>query len=211
MRTAVGWAPKASLRSRKRIRTAASSQQRRGNAANFTPMATTESAGGLIVHADVMIGNVEHNQLGSIIDVVQQNFDVEIERLLTDSAYTNGENLALAEEQEIELIDPLAEKKPEENPAVRENPTQPVAPEAIDRLPIRPQTKRFDKAAFAYDEQSNVYYCPAGKPLEHRQTETTTQANGKTWRREIYTCQQCAGCPLADQCRRARNPPVVAA
>ena len=35
-------------------------------------MVTTESAGGLIVHADVMIGNVEHDQLSGVVDVVQE-------------------------------------------------------------------------------------------------------------------------------------------
>lgn len=173
-----------------------------GYAANYTPMATTESTGGLIVCAEVVIGNVEHDQLGSIIDVVQKEFDAEVQRVLADSAYINGENLLLAEEKQVELVGPLAEKQQVDNPAVREDLTQPVAPEEISKLPIRPQTKRFDKSAFVYDEQANVYYCPAGKPLEHRKTEQTRQADGKTLTREIYTSQQCAGCPLADRCRK---------
>lgn len=173
-----------------------------GYAPNYTPMATTESTGGLIVHADVVIGNVEHDQLGGIIDVVQEDYDAEIERVLADSAYTNGPNLSLAEEKEVELIGPLAEKQHVDNPAVREDPTQTVAPEDVDKLPIRPQTKRFDKSAFVYDEEANVYYCPAGKPLQHRKTERTRQANDTTLRRETYTCQDCAGCPLADRCRK---------
>lgn len=173
-----------------------------GYAANFTPMATTESSGGLIVHADVMIGNVEHDQLGGIIDVVQEAFDVEVDRVLADSAYINGENLTLAEESEFELLGPLSETKHEDNPAVRDDPTEPVAPEDVDKLPIRPQTKRFDKAAFVYDQETNVYYCPAGKPLEHRKSEQTKQRNGKPLRREVYTCQHCEGCPLAAKCRQ---------
>lgn len=173
-----------------------------GYAANYTPMVTTESTGGMIVHVDVVIGNVEHDQFGTIIDTVQDDFDVEVDRVLGDSAYINGENLCTAEEKEVELIGPLAEKEHPNNPAVREDPTQPVVAEDIDKLPIRPQTKRFDKSAFVYDEESNVYYCPAGKPLEHRKTERTRQADGKTLRREIYTCNMCAGCPLAAQCRQ---------
>lgn len=172
-----------------------------GYAANYTPMATVESSGGLIVHADVVIGNVEHNQLGSIVEVVTQDFDVEVQCVLADSAYINGENLELAEAKNFELIGPLAEKKHADNPAIRDNLRDPVAAEEIDKLPIRPQTKRFDKAAFIYDEEANVYYCPAGQSLEHRKTERTKQADGKKLRREIYTCKTCSDCPLADRCR----------
>ncbi|MEZ6112530.1 MAG: hypothetical protein R3C99_16175 [Pirellulaceae bacterium] len=72
-----------------------------GYAANYTPMVTTETGCGMIVMADVVIGNVEHDQLGSIIDTVQSDFDVEVERALVDSAYTTGENLTLARKPEM--------------------------------------------------------------------------------------------------------------
>jgi hypothetical protein len=47
-----------------------------GYAANFTPMATTETGGGLIVHCDVLIGNVELDQFSTIVDCVADDFDV---------------------------------------------------------------------------------------------------------------------------------------
>jgi len=144
-----------------------------GYAANYTPMVTTETGCGLIVMADVVIGNVEHDQLGSIMDAVQSDFDVEVERALVDSAYTTGENLTTAETKNVELIGPLAETKCQDNPAVRDDLTQPVADADLDRLPMNPQTKRFDKSAFIYDEEADCYYCPAGKPLPHRTTENT--------------------------------------
>ena len=174
-----------------------------GYAANYTPMATTETGCGLIVMADVVIGNVEHDQFSSIIDTVQSDFDVEVERVMADSAYTNGENLTTAEEKDVELIGPLAETKCEDNPAVREDPSQPVAEEDLSRLPINPQTKRFDKSAFVYDEEADCYYCPAGKPLAHRTTENTTYRGGKPVQRKVYTCHDCAGCPLAERCRKS--------
>lgn len=174
-----------------------------GYAANFTPMATTESQSGLIVMADVLIGNVEHDQFSTIVDAVQSDFDVNLERVMADSAYTTGENLTTAEEKEVELIGPLAETKCDDNPALRDDPTQPVAAEELDRLPINPQTKRFDKMAFVYDEEADVYYCPAGQPLSHRTTENTTYRGGKPVERKVYTCHHCAGCALADLCRKS--------
>ena len=173
-----------------------------GYAANFTPMATTETGGGLIVHSDVLIGNVEHEQLSTIIDCVADDFDVNVERAIVDCAYTTGENLTTAETKEIELIGPLAEVTCDNNPADREDPTQPVAAEQIGQLPLNPQTKRFDKSAFLYDQQADCYYCPAGKPLPHRTTENTTYRGGKRVRRYVYTCRDCQGCALASQCRK---------
>lgn len=175
-----------------------------GYAANYTPMATTETGGGLIVHCDVLIGNVELDQFSTIVDCVADDFDANIKRVMADSAYTTGENLTAAETKEIELIGPLAEVKCEDNPAVRDDPTQPVAQERINDLPINPQTKRFDKSAFVYDEEADCYYCPAGKPLPHRTTENTTHRGGKPVQRKVFTCLDCAGCPLAALCRQ--NP-----
>lgn len=175
-----------------------------GYAANFTPMATVESSGGLIVHCDVLVGNVEHDQFGAIVDAVAEGYQAEIDRVLVDSAYTTGENLTAAEAREVEMIGPLAEPKVADNPAIRDDLTRPVAAEDVDRLPLNPQTKRFDKSAFVYDESADCYYCPAGKALPHRTTEHTTYRGGKQVVRCVYTCAQCAGCPLAARCRK--NP-----
>jgi transposase len=174
-----------------------------GYAANYTPMATVDSQGGFIVCADVMIGNVEHDQLAMIVDSVRSDYDADIERVLVDSAYTTGENLTEAEQRGIELVGPLAEVKCGDNPAERDDPTQPVAEAELDKLPLNPTTKRFDKSAFVYDEEQDVYHCPAGKPLEHRSTEHVDRGNKKVERR-VYRSEHCADCALASRCRK--NP-----
>lgn len=176
-----------------------------GYAPNYTPMATTETTSGLIVSCDVLIGNVEHGQFSTIVDTVEADFQVDVERVLVDAAYTTGENLTAAEVKEVELIGPLAETQVENNPAIRDDLTQPVASADLDRLPINPQTKRFDRSAFVYDEESDCYYCPTGKPLPHRATEHTR--GGKAVHRRVYTCHDCVGCPLADRCRQKPESP----
>ena len=178
-----------------------------GYAPNYTPLATTETGCGLIVHCDVVIGNVEHNQLTSIIDAVESDYQVEVERALVDAAYTTGENLTASEARKVELIGPLAETQVADNPALRADLTQPVAEADLDRLPINPQTKRFDKSAFVYDADSDSYYCPQGKALPHRTTEHTTHGNGQPVVRSVYTCRACAGCPLAGRCRKNPDSP----
>ena len=176
-----------------------------GYAANFTPMATTETVHGFIVGCDVVIGNVEHDQFYSIVDTIESDFGIDVERVLADSAYTTGENLTAAEQQEVELIGPLAETEVPDNPALREDVTVPVAADRVDQLPINPQTKRFDKSAFVYDEATDSYYCPAGKRLPHRTTENTTYRGGRPVQRSVFTCPDCDGCELAARCRKNPN------
>ena len=177
-----------------------------GYAANYTPMIVTDEASGLIVDADVLIGNVEHTALASMVDTVQSEYGVKPETVMGDTAYSAGENLTAMEERDIELLSPLAQPKCNNNPAIREDLTQPVADEDIDRLPNNPQTKRFDKTAFVYDEEQDCYYCPAGKQLPRSGQEKKKKVpNGKVIHQLNYTCYECAGCPLADRCRANPN------
>ncbi len=169
-----------------------------GYAANYTPMATTETGLGMIVNAEVVIGNVEHDQFTEIVDTVQSDFGVNVERVLADTAYTCGENLVSAEEKDVELIGPLAEPKCENNPAFRADPTQRVAADQVSKLPVSSRTKKFDKTAFVFDEASDSYSCPAGKPLPHR----ITYSIGQPTERSVYACGDCEGCELAPACVR---------
>ena len=175
-----------------------------GYAANYTPMATCETENGFIVDADVVIGNVEHDQMVVTIDRVESDHDVKVETMMADTAYSTGPNLTAMEDRGTELLAPLAEPTCKANPAIRDDPTQPVANEGLDRLPKNPQTKRFDKTAFVYDEEADCYYCPAGKQLPRSGQEKKVR-NGKTTVQLNYTCYECTGCPLADRCRKDPN------
>ena len=173
-----------------------------GYAANFTPMAATETLSGLIVSAEVLIGNVEHDQFSSIVNCIGEDFGVDLQGVLADSAYTTGQNLSIAEDKQIDLTGPLAETNRENNPAERDDLTKPVPDDQLNQLPINPQTKRFDKVAFIYDEELDCYFCPAGKVLSHRTTENTTHNNGSPLQSKVYTCHECEGCSLAGLCRK---------
>jgi transposase len=175
-----------------------------GYAANYTPMVVTETENGFIVGADVVIGNVEHTCLASMLDTISTEHDEQPERVLADTAYSTGPNLTGMEDRNVELLAPLAEPKCVENPAVREDLTKPVADEDLDRLPVNPQTKRFGKTAFVYDQESDCYYCPAGQKLPRSGSETKTRRGVKT-KQSNYTCYDCAGCFFADRCRANPN------
>jgi transposase len=172
-----------------------------GYAANYTPMAVTETENGFIVGADVVIGNVEHDQLTTMIDTIEQEHNVHIDTVLGDTAYSSGPNLTAMEERGTELLSPLTEPKCPDNPALREDLTEPVAADAVDRLPINPQTKRFDKSAFVYNEETDSYFCPAGKELPRSGTEKKKVRGNRVSLQQDFLCDDCAGCPLAARCR----------
>ena len=96
------------------------------------------------------------------------------------------------EECKTELLAPLAELKCTDNPVDRDYPTQPVTEESLDRLPINPQTKRFGKSAFVYDEAADCYYCPAGRKCLAAGKEKKKVRGAKTTVQLNYTCYECA-------------------
>jgi transposase len=174
-----------------------------GYAPNYTPMAVTETESGFIVGADVVIGNVEHTVMLAMIDTIELDFGETPDTMLGDGVYGTGPNLEEMEQREMELLSPPLREEPKDNPAVREDLTQPVADENLDRLPINPQTKRFDKLAFVYDEATDSFYCPAGKTLPREGTEKARRS-GTTIELVNYRGRACAGCRLAERCRK--NP-----
>jgi transposase len=171
-----------------------------GFAPNYTPMVVTETESGFIVGADVLIGIVEHTSMTPMIDEIESDFGKTPETMMGDGVYGTGPNLTEMESRKIELLSPPNQEEIKNNPANREDPTQPVADENLDDLPINPQTKCFGKQAFVYDESADCYYCPAGKTLSRRHTS-------KAWRQGVaielvnYLCRECLGCPLAKRCR----------
>ncbi len=172
-----------------------------GYAPNYTPMAVAETENGFIVGADVLIGNVEHTVMTTMIDTIDEDFGETPETMMGDGAYCTGPNLTAMEGREIELLSPPVHEEPKDNPAKRDDPTQPVADEDVDRLPINPQTKRFGKQAFVYDEQADCFYCPAGKQMGYVGIETVRRG-GMTSERTAYRCRECVGCPLGHRCRK---------
>jgi hypothetical protein len=172
-----------------------------GYAPNFTPMAITETTNGFIVGADVLIGNDEHVHTISMFDTLTDEYGESPRAALADSAFATGTNIAEFEERDIELIAPLPEgETPSENPAIRDDVTKPVPQDQLDKLPMSKQTKRFDKSAFIYDEEKDVYHCPAGKELTFRYPETVNQ-RGQRVERRTYQCGECADCCLVELCR----------
>ena len=172
-----------------------------GYAPNYTPMAVTETGNGFIVGADVLVGNVEHVEAVAMIDRLEVDYGEQVETAMADAAFATGPNIAAFEERSIDFISPLpGGDAGDNNPAIREDPTQPVPDEQLDALPNSKRTKRFDKQAFVYDEEKDVYYCAAGKEMPHSYSETV-KVQGQAVERRVYQCRDCHGCAMGARCR----------
>ncbi len=181
-----------------------------GFAPNYTPLATVDAFSGLIVATDVIAMTNDESQLVAQIKQVQENFDLSRPppEMLGDGSMGTGPNLAALEELEVTLYSPLPGKSWPENPALRDDPTQPVPQELWDKLPtrtVRPtggkKQPQLDKEAFVYDAEQDCYWCPQGEPLSRSHTSHRTQ-QGQTVDRICYKAQPtvCAECPLRKLC-----------
>jgi len=173
-----------------------------GYAPNYTPMATTDVHGGYILDADVIASTSEHVTTVPSMDRIKENFGEYPEVALADGAHATGSNMEAMEERNVDFYSHVpSAKTSDENPAVREDPTQPVPESEREKLPKNAQTKKFDKSAFVYDEEQDIYYCPQGERLPYAETKSKVDAEGNRTYFDVYRCTDCEGCPLASDCR----------
>lgn len=180
-----------------------------GFAPNYTPLATVDVDTGFIVAADVIPMTNEEQYLLAAVDDVREQFGLEQAPpgMLADGLLSTGPILAGLEERGVTMYSPVAECP--DNPALRDDPRQPVPPEQWAKLPTKmvkphgskePQ-KQLERAAFVYDAEQNCYWCPQGKALPY-QTTTSQMRSGVRIYRARYQAEAtvCADCPLRALC-----------
>lgn len=177
-----------------------------GFAPNYNPTITVDADSGLIAAGDVISGIDEQSHMHEAIDRVRRNFlDGDQDRsidVLADGLMATGENIAACDDASIDFYTPAGS----ENSAYRDDPTQPIAADKIDDLPLRGKRPKkgkadkrtFDKSAFLYDADADVYYCPMGKQLT-RKSQRKDHTGGD---RFLYRADKsdCSGCPLRAKC-----------
>jgi transposase len=169
-----------------------------GYAPNYTVVLATDSQSGIILDSQVLGGNDEASTVMPAVANIQESFGAKPRQLLADSGFNTGENLAGLKEQDVQPLMPPRQPT-DASAALRDDPQQPVAEEKRAALPVNPQSKRLDRAAFIYDEQTDRYLCPMGKTLSFAENKKYDH-HGKKGVYRVYQCAQCAGCPLAALC-----------
>lgn len=171
-----------------------------GFAPNYTPLAAVDVGSDFIVGLDVLNSPTEHTETQAIVEQVISNLGERPGQMLADGHHATGQNIAAFENSGTELISPLPQPPvPAVNPALRDDPTQPVPEEQRAQLPRNAQ-QRLDKSCFIYDAEHDLYHCPLGEPLKYEDTKKQSRVNNEQVKVRIYRCAACEGCPLRDQC-----------
>jgi len=176
-----------------------------GYAPNYTPIIGVEGELGLIVSTTIINSPNEQDYLVGTVDEVEQAFGVYVETVGADAAFSTGPNIAeLEETRQKDFLSPHRNGDVlQDNPAIRDDPREPVAEADLGKLPTDRGT--FSNEAFVYDEENDVYYCPDGRELTRAYEEKRTQSGGQEVTRIVYQCASCAGCKAVALCRQGSN------
>jgi transposase len=171
-----------------------------GFAPNYTPTALTDGASGIILDSNVLD---EINESGEALPAVDRQTELcgeAPENFLSDGGNASGVILAGLEERGINAVVPVKSTEPaSDNPARRDDLTQPVPEEQWEQLPRNPQGQ-LDKSNFVYDAERDVYHCPGGRelPCDSRATRNGVE-------RQRYRSLNCDGCPLVALCLQKKK------
>lgn len=182
-----------------------------GFGANYNPTVTVDIDSGLIVDANVIPGIDEQSHMIDSVNRARENFgdassdDDSQEKqpvtVLADGLMATASNVVGCEEENIEFISPAGS----ENVAYRDDLSQPVPDDKIAELPRRgkkPKSgediRKFDKSAFIYDAELDVYWCPKGKQL--KPCGDTTDHRGDPRLYYGANPDDCAACALQPDC-----------
>lgn len=166
-----------------------------GFAPNYTPVVAVDGKCGYIADTDVISGNDEADMTSVLIDQIENDLGEKPDEVLADALFSKGSTLQELEDRDIDAYIPIETGvSRDDNPAVRDNLTKPVAQDDWSKLPRSPQTKKLDRSAFIYDSAEDCYYCPMGIKIPYSYTQ-----KGKVEIRH-YECGRCLGCPLSHEC-----------
>lgn len=180
-----------------------------GFAPNFTPLATVDAETGFIVAVDVIAMTNEEQYLLAAVDDVQAQFGLKQAppEMLADGLLSTGPILEGLEERGVTMFSPIPNSQ--HNPALRDDPRQPVPPEEWAKLPtitVKPRGSdktqpQLDKSAFIYDAEQNCYWCPQGQPMPYSRTTSQVQNDVRIQRARYQgDATVCAECPLKGLC-----------
>jgi hypothetical protein len=182
-----------------------------GFAPNYNPAIAVDADSGLIADSEVLSGTDEQNHMIEAVDRARSNFGpADADRateVLADGLMATGENITECPQHNIDFYSPAGP----ENPAYRDDPRQPVPEEKLAELPLRGRkpkqgeedTRTFDKSAFLYDVENDVYWCPMGQELQ-KYTETRDHRGDPRYGYRASK-EACAACSLKDRCFRNRR------
>lgn len=145
----------------------------------YNAQAVCDASHGIVVAEAVVDEENDQQQLGPMLEQVQQNTGGTAEQTLADRGYDTAESLAKAEQFNAPVV-----------VAQRVNPEK-VGP--------------YHLARFTYDEHAQTVHCPTGEQLRRVGPATHHE---KPYPLTRYRCEAWANCPVGRECSK-KKPRVV--
>jgi transposase len=129
----------------------------------------------IVAHEVINVGS-DRNALSVMANQARDALGVEKLDVVADKGYYKGEEIVTCEDDDITVTLP----KPKTSNAKADG--------------------RFDRSAFIYDVEKNIYVCPAGQHLTYRMTR---KERGKILHR--YWTTACETCPVKHHCTPSKE------
>jgi hypothetical protein len=137
----------------------------------------TDEDSELILGVDVRAGNASDGDgAAPLLEEVQAVEGIDVETLLGDMAYSDGDVREAVEEQGVELV---------------------------AKVPPVTNGGRFPKTDFIIDNENKTVTCPAGNTTS--ETREVKDHKGRPATAYTFDKATCANCPLRDQCTKAKG------
>jgi hypothetical protein len=149
---------------------------RQGSHAGYNVQSVVDEKHGLIVSSDVVNENNDINQFAEQIEQAHETLDKKCQTACADAGYSNAEELERVDKQGIKVIVPSKQQ---------------AGKKAIGQ---------FDKSAFKYIVQEDVYICPAGQKLPYKWNNV--KRNRREYIADLYICRVCGHFGL---CTKGKN------
>ena len=138
---------------------------------------------------EFIIGNYispDRNDVHTLIPFMETIKQYPIRNVVADSGYESEENYCYFETlSETELY------------------VKPTDHEQKKNRKYRTDISRREN--MAYDKETDSYTCAAGKALTFDCDKTSKTKTGFLTMTSVYSCKECAGCPLKEKCIRAKS------
>ena len=153
-----------------------------------------------------MIGEVaESPQTVPTVDRIEETFGEQPRGVLADGHHATGANLEHFEARGIEFFSPVAEQGPQPgNPALRDDPTQPVAASEREQLPVKPPEQETGQVVLRVRRGTELLLLPEGKRLEFEKTKPVLRQDEKITL-QVYRCDDCESCLQRGACVATTN------
>jgi transposase len=147
---------------------------RNGHQVAYNAQSAVDAKHGLIAAFDLTNQGNDQGQLLPMAEAAKEALEAETLTVVADTGYCNGEQALACEAAGVTAIAPRPATVNSKSPGL------------------------FTREAFAYDETSDSYTCPAGETLS---VLITSQA----YQKALYATEACAGCQLKASCTKAER------